>query len=164
MKRYIFIIGSDHRGFHKKQFLSSVLSKKNFDVIDVGASVYKKNDDYVDYAVRVVSEMKKQMKKKNTVVFGVLLCGSGVGMSVVANKFFGIRAALCSNIALARSARHDDDANVLVLPAEHVSRPLSQKIVSAFYETPFSNAARHKRRIRKIFDHEKKCFTSSLPF
>lgn len=164
MKGYTCIIASDHQGFARKQSIVSFLQKNGVHVVDVGAQKYQKDDDFVDYGVAAMEEFLRRSTPHTKNVVGILLCGSGVGMSVVANKFPGVRAVLATTPALVRSARLDDDANVLVFPAAHISDRSTKNIARVFFSTRFSKAARYTRRIDKIFQHEKKWFKSSPQF
>ncbi len=142
MKIYI---GADHNGFKLKENLKKSLSKEGHQVKDLGNTKYDKKDDYPDYARKVskwVAEDKQGM--------GIVICGSGQGMCMVANKYKGIRAALGWSLPVAKKSRQDDDSNILCLPAWYISKTQASKIVHAWINTPFSKLARHKRRVKKI--------------
>ena len=137
-------IGSDHAGFNLKNKMRDMLVAEGHDVNDVGAHSAE-SSDYPDYAEKVgkaVVEGKSQI--------GVLCCGTGVGISMAANKIHGIRAAAVSEPVSARLARSHNDANVLCIGERIVGVEVAEEIVKAFLETPFSEGERHKRRIEKI--------------
>ena len=137
-------IGGDHRGFALKNLLVDWLDSEGFEVVDVGAEVYDEGDDYVDFAVELAEELKGEDKKR-----GVLICGSGVGMSVAVNRL-GLRGALGLSVDHVRAARRDDDLEVLVLAAEFVSEDLAREMVGEFIEADFSGEERHVRRLGKV--------------
>ena len=139
MKHILGFIASDHRGFLLKEHL-----KGKFPLIDVGTFDCTKLVDEVDYAKKLV---KFVLKEKST---GILICGSGFGMDIAANRHKGIRAALCHNLKDAEWARFHTDANVLVLSGEFTKDKDAEKIVKKFYSKKFSGLERYKRRIRKM--------------
>ncbi|MCX8158243.1 MAG: ribose 5-phosphate isomerase B [Candidatus Diapherotrites archaeon] len=141
-KNEIFI-ASDHAGFEHKEFIKNKLTKKGFEVFDLGC-YNKESCDYPDFA-KILA--KKVLKKK---IFGILICGTGIGMSITANRFRGIRAALCTNSYMAKVAREHNDANILCLGSRILSKKEALKISEIFLTTEFSGEIRHKRRIRKI--------------
>jgi len=133
------IIGSDHAGFDLKEAL-----KESFDgMVDVGT--YSEDSvDYPDFAARVARAVSSGEFER-----GILICGSGVGMSIVANKFSGIRAALCTDTDTARMSRMHNDANILVLAGRRTDVETAAAIVKVWLDTPFEGG-RHKRRLDKI--------------
>jgi len=139
-------IASDHAGFRLKEGLKAFFERNNIDYIDFGtdstASV-----DYPDFAKKVVDCIRNGCAD-----FGVLICGTGLGMSIAANRFKGIRAALCFFPEMARLARKDNNANILVLPGRFMGIELAEWVLSAFLETKFEGG-RHERRIRKLEDY-----------
>ena len=138
--RYVLgFIASDHRGYDLKESL-----KMKFPLIDLGTFSCKKLVDEVDYAKKLV---KYVLKEKSC---GILICGSGFGMDISANRYKGIRAALCRTIKDAEWARYHTDANVLVLSGEFTNSRDAIKIVKKFYDTKFSGIERYKRRIQKM--------------
>ena len=146
MKKRVYI-GADHRGFKLKNQLLEHLEKK-YDVIDLGNTIYDKNDDYPIYATRVglaVSEGKS---------FGILICGSGQGISIAANKVKGIRAALCENVKDAKLSRSDDDANIICLQGT-TKLETAKKMIKTFIETKLKTKTKYKRRINQIKRLEK---------
>lgn len=142
-------IGADHRGFELKEYLRNRLIDESVEVFDVGAATYDSGDDYVDFASDVVAGVLRDPKN-----LGVLLCGSGVGVDIVANKHDGIRCSLVQDIERAKMSREHEDANVLALPADIVDLEEAYRIVKIFLETEFSGEERHERRIKKIQEIE----------
>lgn len=143
-------IGCDHGGFELKNHLKGFLSKNNYEFEDLGAHKYDKNDDYPDYALKVCEKVKKEKNSK-----GILICSSGQGMSIAANKIKGIRAVLCCNSKAAKCAAEHINANVLCLGAKFISKKNAEQAVKTWLETKFSNEKRHTRRINKIMKLEK---------
>ena len=143
------IIGSDHAGFVLKEKLKGYLAKKKFAVTDVGTFTLD-SCDYPDFVQALASPI---VKKK--FLRGIFICKSGIGSAIAANKFPGIRAALCYHSAAARLSREHNDSNVLVLGAAFVSTAEAKKIVSVWLRTEFCGG-RHKRRLNKIKKIEKK--------
>lgn len=141
-------IGSDHGGYQLKKVLIDYLSQLGHAVNDIG-TYSSEPVDYPDYA-RAVALAVRQGKAER----GVLICGSGVGACVAANKFPGIRAAICHDTFSARQGVEDDDMNVLCLGARVVGPELAKEIICAYLGASFSRAERHVRRIRKIADIE----------
>lgn len=142
-------IGSDHGGLDLKVFLVDVLKKAGVDVIDVGVSE-PGSVDYPDYALKVTD-----LVSAGTADFGVLLCGTGIGMSIAANKVPGIRAALAWDIFTARMSRRHNDANVLTMGGRVTGPELAREILMTFLEEPFEGG-RHQRRVDKLGDIEKR--------
>ena len=136
-------IGCDHAGFAYKQPIIDLLKSKNIEVEDFGTY----SEDSVDYADFV--HPAAEMVEKGEARFGILLCGSGNGVSMTANKHQGIRAALCWNEDLAALARQHNDANMLSIPVRFVSEALALKMVEAFLNAVFEGG-RHQRRVEKI--------------
>lgn len=136
-------IASDHAGFSVKQKVVELLQKK-YSVFDLGP-VSEDRVDYPDFADKVIAELKKDLTNS----LGVLICGSGQGMSMRANKFPFIRAALCWNEESAKLSRQHNDANVLCLGARLLDEKTIQEIVMAFFSTSFEGG-RHADRVKKI--------------
>ena len=145
-------LGADHRGFKLKEALKALLKEEGYEFEDLGNTVHDPNDDYPDFAVKVAEKVSENPKENK----GVLLCGSGVGMDIVANKFKGVRSALVwvDDEALVKQSRQHDDSNVLSLPADHLTGEHAKKIVKLWLETPFLEAERHQRRVQKIEELE----------
>lgn len=139
-------IGADHRGFELKNLVREHLSHQGYEVEDVGAMTMVPDDDYPQYAFGVGT---KVLGEENP-VFGILVCGSGQGMAIAANKVPGIRAAIGWSVEEAKSARNDDDVNVLVLPSDMIEPDLALTVVDAFIDQKFSGEERHVRRLAQI--------------
>ncbi len=137
-------ITSDHAGFVKKHQLSERLAKK-YEVVDLGPEMLNPSDDYPEFAERVGNAV---MQDKGS--YGIILCKSGEGAAMAANKINGVRAALVWEPHLAIETRSDNDSNVLALPADELSIEKLEEIADKFVTTPFSGAERHKRRIAEI--------------
>jgi ribose 5-phosphate isomerase B len=127
-----------------------LLKNLGYTVVDVGNAVLDPNDDYPDFAAKLAKEVQVDPDNRR----GILLCGSGVGVDVVANKFRSIRSALIMSADQAYMSRNDDDTNVLSLAADLIDDQTSKKIVSVWLQTPFSGVERYRRRIQKIKDIE----------
>ncbi|MFH1400660.1 MAG: ribose 5-phosphate isomerase B [Nanoarchaeota archaeon] len=138
------IVGSDHAGFRLKERLLQVLVAKGFVVVDVGVF----DDlpaDYPEIASKVAAKVKADKSAK-----GILVCGSGTGMAIVANRFKGIRAVAAYDAFTARSSRIDNDANVLCLRSRSFPVKRSESIMLLWLRTPFSGLARHRKRIGQL--------------
>jgi ribose 5-phosphate isomerase B len=142
MKRPV-ALASDHAGFRLKEVAKQILNDRGIPTEDHGtdsdASV-----DYPDYAKSVITSILEGKTER-----GVLVCGSGVGMCIVANRFPGIRAALVSDVQTAEMSRKHNDANVLVLPGRKLDRPEAEEILKVWMQTEFEGG-RHQRRLDKI--------------
>ena len=143
MSKLLIATGADHGGYKMKKDLVKHLKKNNFSVIDFGPST---NDpvDYPDYAMMVVTAIRN-----GDADMGILVCGSGIGMSIAANRFKGIRAALCNDEITAELSRRHNDANVLVLGGRLIKLTTAKQCVNTFFSTNFESG-RHKRRIEKL--------------
>ena len=135
-------IGSDHAGYELKEIIKAELAKTGIEIIDFGCPS-EESIDYPDYA-HPVSEYVEQNKTR-----GILICGSGNGISMSANKHQGIRAALCWTQEIAQLARQHNDANIVSLPARFIKEETAKHIVKAFLNTDFEGG-RHERRVNKI--------------
>jgi ribose 5-phosphate isomerase B len=140
-------LGADHNGFELKARLGEYLNKNGYTIIDEGDSVLNQDDDFPQFASRVVAAM---MADSNHDVRGILICGSGQGMCMMANRHKGIRASLCWDESEARAARNDDDSNVLCLPARFITQKRAESITEIWLKTAFAGASRFKRRIREM--------------
>jgi ribose 5-phosphate isomerase B len=142
------VIGSDHAGYELKEQIKTVLKEKGCDVIDVGtespASV-----DYPDFGIKAAT-----LVGRGEVDRGVLVCGTGIGLSVIANKVKGVRAALITDLYSAIQSRKHLDANILVLGGRVIGRDLAAEITRAWLDTSFEGG-RHQKRIEKIVQYEK---------
>lgn len=146
-------IASDHAGLELKQDLKEFLTEIGLETLDMGVD----NDasvDYPDYGSPVAEKVSTGELKK-----GVLICGTGVGMSILANKFRGVRAALVSDVYTARMSREHNDANILVIGGRIVGKGLAREILRTWLETKFAGG-RHQRRLDKITEVEKKVNTT----
>ena len=141
-------IASDHRGFRLKDELKKWLENQHYEFRDLGANKYDKDDDFPDFAFKLAETVAVDNAK------GVLICGSGAGACIAANKVKGIRAGLCTVEKQARAARNDDDINVLCLSADAVSMEDNIKIMAVFLATMFGSEERYIRRINKIKKYE----------
>jgi ribose 5-phosphate isomerase B len=140
-------IGSDHNGFEYKQQIADFLKRSGHDVVDAGDVSLDPEDDFPQFAGKVVNEL---LASHDPEAKGILICGSGQGMCMAANRFKGIRASLCWNLAEARAARNDDDSNVLCLSSRYTSLKDAEAIISTWLNTPFAGAERFKRRIQQL--------------
>ena len=144
MENKVIAIGCDHGGFALKQEIIKHLTKKGIDFEDFGC-FSEASCDYTDYGKAVAEAVAAGKYEK-----GILICGTGIGISITANKIKGIRCALCSDCFSAEATREHNDANILALGGRVVGVGLALKIVDTFLNTPFSNEERHIRRISKI--------------
>ena len=138
-------IGADHGGFEMKQQLAKLLEKKGHEVVDFGNKVYDTNDDYPDFAIPLARAVAR-----GDIERGVLVCGSGVGASVAANKIVGARAALCHDHFSARQGVEDDNLNILCFGGRTTSIAVAWDCTQNFLEARFSGADRHRRRLAKV--------------
>jgi len=139
------VIGADHRGFGLKHRLVEWLQSQGHEVNDMGAYQMEPMDDYPEYAVRVSRVVSEDSSAR-----GIVLCGSGVGVCIVANKIEGVRCGQALNKEQIKYARSDDDITVLALAADYISFEMATEIVHEFLETPFSQEERHQRRVNQI--------------
>jgi ribose 5-phosphate isomerase B len=139
-------IGSDHGGYELKQEIMEHLKSRNIEYKDFG-SYSKESCDYPVYAKKVAEAVTNKECE-----FGILICGTGIGISITANKMKGIRAALCHDCFSAEATRSHNDANILAMGARVVGAGHALKIVDTFLDTPFSEDERHIRRIGLIED------------
>lgn len=138
------VIGADHAGFELKTALTAFLENSGHQMLDVGT--YSTNPvDYPDFALAVGRAVLDGQAER-----GILICGSGVGASVAANKIVGIRAGLCHDTYSAHQGVEHDNMNVLVLGARVIGIALSQELVSTFLRAKFTNEERHMRRLNKV--------------
>jgi RpiB/LacA/LacB family sugar-phosphate isomerase len=149
------VIGSDHAGFQLKTAMGDLLRSLNQEVLDVGA--FNENpSDYPDFAEAVGRAILERKAER-----GVLICGSGVGASVAANKLTGIRAAVCHDSYSAHQGVEHDDMNILVLGSRIIGVKLAEDLVKAYLAAKFTNEDRHVRRLAKIKALESKFAVSS---
>jgi ribose 5-phosphate isomerase B len=143
-------IGSDHAGFHLKEIVKVRLAGQGLDVVDVGTTS-EASVDYPDYAAAVAAKVAAGDADR-----GILICGTGIGMAMAANKVRGIRAAAAGDLESARLGRAHNDANVLTLGARITPLDLALDIVQLFLDTPFAGG-RHQRRVEKVRALESEC-------
>jgi ribose 5-phosphate isomerase B len=144
-KKIDLMIGADHAGFELKETILKTLSAKGLRLEDVG-TFSNESVDYPDFAIKVARAVADGRAKS-----GILICGTGIGMSITANRLSGVRAALCNDLYTARMSRAHNNANILALGSRVVGPGLAQAIVQTFLETPFEKG-RHLRRVKKMED------------
>jgi len=142
-------IGSDHAGYELKEYLKNILKLRGYECIDVGTET-EESVDYPDFGLKVGGLVSSGEAEK-----GVLVCGTGVGMSVVANKVKGIRAVLAQDLYTAMQSRRHLDTNILVLGGRVIGKGLAEEITKVWFDTPFEGG-RHSKRIDKISEWEDK--------
>ena len=135
------LIASDHAGFELKSSIIKELQNQNFEIIDLGCDSAKISVDYPDFAQKLCSQIKDE--------FGILICGSGIGISIAANRFNHVRAALCHNVESANLTRSHNNANVLCLGARMTPKDQALAITQEFLNTKFEGG-RHERRVEKL--------------
>jgi len=139
------IIASDHAGVAYKAVLVKEMQEKGYTVNDLGTFDPNQPDDYPDYAVKVAEAILAKQGEK-----GIIICGSGVGVSVAANKFKGIRAGVCHDTYSAHQCVEHDDVNVLCIGQRVIGIELAREVVFTFLKAVFSNEERHVKRLKKI--------------
>lgn len=143
MTNEIVAIASDHAGYEMKQFVKAYLEDKGYDVMDLGPDT-ESSVDYPDYGHALGKVMDDNKARK-----GVVVCGSGIGISIAVNRHSGVRAALCQNGLMAKLSRQHNDANVLALGARLIGPEVAVDCLDAFFGTDFEGG-RHQRRVDKI--------------
>jgi len=144
MKVYV---AADHNGFDYKQELTDFLKRSGYEVVDEGNVQLTPDDDFPEFAGRAVSALLADGAKDSR---AILICGSGQGMCIAANRFKGIRASLCWNVSEAWAARNDDDCNVLCLASREDTFETAKPIISTWLTTPFAGAPRFVRRLKQL--------------
>jgi ribose 5-phosphate isomerase B len=144
-------VGADHAGYPLNERIISELGKGGHEIVDFGTHDGSRPDDYPDYALAL-----GQAVQSGEAEIGILVCGSGVGAAVAANKLNGVRAALCADTYSAHQSREHDDCNILCLGARVVGPELALELVRAFVAARFTGEERHKRRLAKIAEMERK--------
>ena len=144
-------IGADHGGYPLNEHVIEILRDAGHEIEDFGTHDGTQPDDYPDYAVKVGEAVRSGRAE-----CGIIICGSGVGASVAANKLRGVRAALCGDTYSARQSREHDDCNVLCLGARVVGIEVATEIVRAFVGARFTGEERHQRRLDKMLDIERR--------
>ncbi|HKB88723.1 MAG TPA: RpiB/LacA/LacB family sugar-phosphate isomerase [Patescibacteria group bacterium] len=138
-------LGADHRGYELKEKIARWLFEMEHAFQDLGAQSLDTTDDYTKYAEEVASLVAKNENSR-----GILLCGSGVGVDVVANKFDGIRSSIGKSVLQIEAGRNDDDMNILVIAADFTTEKEAKAMLIAFLETKFSGKERYKDRLEEI--------------
>lgn len=146
MKLYL---GADHRGFELKEHLKVWLEEEGYSVVDCGNTNYDPEDDFPDFALAVAEKVQQDPESR-----GIVICGSGVGVNIAANKVKGIRASTGINVDEVRHARQHDDLNVLAISAEYSDFEQTQQMIAMFLTTPFKSEERYLRRLDKIRAYE----------
>ncbi|NOY64992.1 MAG: ribose 5-phosphate isomerase B, partial [Nitrospirae bacterium] len=149
MSRNRIAIGSDHAGLELKNFIKDILIQKGIEPVDFGTHE-EASVDYPDFGEQVSFAVARGEVER-----GILICGTGLGMSIVANKFPGIRATLCHDEYTARMSRLHNDSNILVMGGRVIKREVALKVLLTWLETPFEGG-RHSRRLDKILKIEKR--------
>ena len=142
-------LGSDHAGFEIKEEIKSFLTSLNIDFVDSGANEFDALDDYPDFAKNVGYAIRNGEAQK-----GIIICGSGVGASITANKIKGVRAGLCHDGYSAHQGVEHDDMNVLCIGSRIIGIELIKEIIISFINAKFSGEERHSRRLQKLLDIE----------
>lgn len=143
-------IGADHGGFELKQEIGALLRSDGHEVLDLGALKYDALDDYPDFALAVARAVAAGEAER-----GIVVCGSGVGATVAANKIRGVRAGLCHDTYSAHQGVEHDDMNVLCLGARVIGIEVAREIVRSYVGAAFSGEERHQRRLDKVLSAEK---------
>ncbi len=149
LEKFQVFIGADHRGFKLKEQIKNWLETEDCQVVDCGNTVYDPEDDFPDFAFAVAEQVKAH-DDRPTSARGIVICGSGVGVNIAANKVDGIRASTAVNTDEVRHARQHDDLNVLAISADYTSLAEVQEMIEIFLTTSFEPAERFLRRLRKI--------------
>jgi ribose 5-phosphate isomerase B len=148
MKKGLVILGSDHAGFATKERLKKEFDREGIEYDDLGAYKLNPKDDYPDIAFKVAEKVAKTKGR------GILLCGTGAGMIIAANKVKGIRAVEAYDTFTAKLAREHNDSNILSLSGWHIPFSKIKQIVDVWLNTKYSGNERHKRRLKKISNYE----------
>lgn len=143
-------LGADHRGFALKEEIKKYLDQQGYEFRDLGNVEYNPDDDYPDFAFPVANQVVSSEGEH----FGILICGSGVGECIAANKVNGVRAGLAISPEQVAKARSDDNMNILCIAANYTDREQVYEIVETFLTTDFSSEERYQRRLDKIREHE----------
>lgn len=146
----IFYIAADHRGFAMKASIAKYLRDSGYEVADLGPDTLIPDDDYPDYASKVAEKISSNPEGSR----GIVICGSGVGVDIVANKYPRVRCSLVMTPDQAFLSRNDDDANMIALSSDLLDDITAKTILATWLQTSFSGEDRHQRRILKIHDIE----------
>lgn len=149
-------LASDHRGFSAKEKIKAYLVSKGHEVLDFGCNS-NASCDYPDSALPAAECVASSRSD-----VGILMCGTGIGMSMTANKVRGVRAALCHDELTAQLSRAHNNANVLCLPADLIGEELMRRVIDVWLGTRF-DAGRHERRVAKIVEYEARCQSDARP-
>lgn len=139
-------IGADHRGYKLKEVLKIYLKELNYEFNDLGALELNPDDDYPDFALAVAKKVAESPEENR----GILICGSGVGVDIVANKIKSIRSALCFDAAQAHASRNDDNTNILSFSSDFTTEEKAKEIVKIWIQTPYAKLEKYERRLIKI--------------
>ncbi|MBU0646021.1 RpiB/LacA/LacB family sugar-phosphate isomerase [Patescibacteria group bacterium] len=148
MKPTIYL-GADHAGWKLKEGVEEYLKELGYQVVDMGNENLVEDDDYPDFGYAVAKRVATDVAAR-----GLVFCGNAQGVCIVANKVRGIRAATGFNEEAAETSRSDDDSNILCLPGRMMELKEAKKIIDKWLATPFSDAARHQRRLKKVTEIE----------
>jgi ribose 5-phosphate isomerase B len=148
MKVSTVYLAADHGGYEYKNALLEHLHHNGYTVVDLGADSFDEEDDFPQYAYAATAKLIGDDDDARA----ILVCGSGEGMAIAANRVRGIRAAVCWNVAVARESRQDNNSNVLSIPARFLTQDDAFKIAEAWLEEPFSDNPKYQRRISEIED------------
>lgn len=151
------VVGADHAGYDLKQNVATFVRELGHTVMDVGTNSSAEPDDYPDFAEALGMAVRNHQAER-----GILICGSGVGATVAANKIPGIRAGLCHDTYSAHQGVEHDDMNVLVLGSRVIAAGLARELVSSFLGAEFSGEERHLRRLVKVKNLESKFLVTTL--
>lgn len=147
----MIFIASDHSGFNLKEEIIKHFETKGIKIKDLGPKILKQDDDYPDFAFPLAKKVASKASH-----LGILICRSGLGMSITANKVKGIKAGLCTSVGQAVTARAHNNCNILVLAADFALPEKNLEIVKTFFAAGFSGEERNKRRLKKIEDYERR--------
>lgn len=139
-------LGADHRGFELKEEIKEWLAENEYEVEDVGDFVFNPDDDYIDFALKVAESIEGSTETSR----GILLCGSGHGVDIVANRFGNVRAIIGFNDEVTIQGREDEDANILILPADWITASEAIERLRLFLDTEKSEESRHVRRRARL--------------
>jgi ribose 5-phosphate isomerase B len=145
-----FYLGSDHAGYKLKEKIKDFLDESGYKYVDLGNTKLEPGDDYPDYAYKVAKKVAE------TNGMGILICDSGVGVCIAANKINGVRAVVGHNVRIAKMSRLHNNTNILCLGQDYISLDKAKKIIQTWIETDFSTENRHHRRLEKISRIENK--------
>jgi ribose 5-phosphate isomerase B len=146
----MLFLGADHKGFSLKEQLKKYLLEQHISFTDLSSLQLIKDDDYPDIAAKVAQQVGRDKKNQ-----GILICGSGIGVCIVANKFKNIRAGLFWNPEIAKTATADDNVNIVCLPGDYLKIIDAQKIIITWLKTPFKKDSKYARRLKKIYKLER---------